>query len=169
MEILAIAIHFGAEYRPQSRDIATDKGAGHSRQRKAGGDACSATSKRSELSGSFRLRSFAQRSQRPARARRYRQRTGTLAGCIAARPKNPQVLAEMAAIYESIQLYDGSSATWKKIQDLGPSAGPLRIGRHEITGRRSRDAVAGPGHGHGRQTAGRGRTSGGIRLRCDEH
>ncbi|PYK44466.1 MAG: hypothetical protein DME46_06390, partial [Verrucomicrobia bacterium] len=35
------------------------------------------------------------------------------------------MLAEMAAIYESIQLFDRSNETWRKIQDLGPSAGPL--------------------------------------------
>src|SRR5438477_11000101 len=31
----------------------------------------------------------------------------------------------MAAIYESIQLYDRSNETWRRIRDLGPSAGPL--------------------------------------------
>src|SRR5204863_10036906 len=40
-------------------------------------------------------------------------------------PRNPQVLAEMAAIYESIQLFDRSNETWRKIQELGPSAGSL--------------------------------------------
>src|SRR5256885_3213784 len=40
-------------------------------------------------------------------------------------PKNANVLAEMAMIYESIQLYDRSNETWKKIMDIGPSAGPL--------------------------------------------
>ena len=40
-------------------------------------------------------------------------------------PKNANVLAEMAMIYESIQLYERSNETWKKIQDIGPSAGPL--------------------------------------------
>jgi len=40
-------------------------------------------------------------------------------------PKNAHVLAEMAMIYESIQLYDRSNETWKKIQEIGPSAGPL--------------------------------------------
>src|SRR5439155_18323910 len=40
-------------------------------------------------------------------------------------PKNPQVLAEMATIYESIQLFDRSNETWRKIQELGPSAGTL--------------------------------------------
>ena len=40
-------------------------------------------------------------------------------------PKNANVLAEMAMIYESIQLLDRSNETWKKIQDIGPSAGAL--------------------------------------------
>jgi hypothetical protein len=40
-------------------------------------------------------------------------------------PKNAKALAEMAMIYESIQLYDRSNETWKKIQEIGPSAGPL--------------------------------------------
>ena len=40
-------------------------------------------------------------------------------------PKNASVLAEMAMIYESIQLYERSNETWKKIQEIGPSAGPL--------------------------------------------
>jgi tetratricopeptide (TPR) repeat protein len=40
-------------------------------------------------------------------------------------PKNAQVLAEMATIYESIQLFDRSNETWHKIQDVGPSAGAL--------------------------------------------
>jgi hypothetical protein len=40
-------------------------------------------------------------------------------------PKNAQVLAEMATIYESIQLFDRSNETWRKIEDVGPSAGTL--------------------------------------------
>ncbi|MFL6588764.1 MAG: tetratricopeptide repeat protein [Chthoniobacterales bacterium] len=40
-------------------------------------------------------------------------------------PKNANVLAEMAMIYESIQLFERSNDTWKKIQEIGPSAGPL--------------------------------------------
>ncbi|MDP9003430.1 MAG: hypothetical protein M3N12_01415 [Verrucomicrobiota bacterium] len=38
-------------------------------------------------------------------------------------PKNANVLAEMAMIYESIQLFDRSNETWRKIQEIGPSAG----------------------------------------------
>src|SRR6478672_3048082 len=40
-------------------------------------------------------------------------------------PKNANVLAEMAMIYESIQLYERSNETWKKIVEIGPAAGPL--------------------------------------------
>jgi len=40
-------------------------------------------------------------------------------------PKNARALAEMATIYESIQLYDRSNETWKKIVEIGPSAGAL--------------------------------------------
>ena len=40
-------------------------------------------------------------------------------------PKNASVLAEMAMIYESIQLFDRSNETWRKIQELGPAAGAL--------------------------------------------
>jgi len=40
-------------------------------------------------------------------------------------PKNPQVLAEMATIYESILDYDRSNETWRRVEEIGPSAGPL--------------------------------------------
>ncbi len=38
-------------------------------------------------------------------------------------PKNPKVLEEMAKTYEGMQLFDRSNETWRKIQDLGPTAG----------------------------------------------
>jgi len=40
-------------------------------------------------------------------------------------PKNANVLAQMAMIYESIQLLERSNETWRKIQEIGPSAGAL--------------------------------------------
>ncbi|MBA3882458.1 MAG: hypothetical protein H0X73_07010 [Chthoniobacterales bacterium] len=40
-------------------------------------------------------------------------------------PGNANVLAEIAMIYESIQLFDRSNETWRKIQQIGPSAGAL--------------------------------------------
>jgi tetratricopeptide (TPR) repeat protein len=39
-------------------------------------------------------------------------------------PKNAQILAEMATIYESIQNFQRSAETWHRIVDIGPSAGP---------------------------------------------
>jgi tetratricopeptide (TPR) repeat protein len=40
-------------------------------------------------------------------------------------PKNANVLAQMAMIYESIQLFERSNETWRKIQEIGPSAGAM--------------------------------------------
>ncbi len=40
-------------------------------------------------------------------------------------PKNAEVLAGMAMIYESIQLFDRSNETWHRVEDIGSSAGPL--------------------------------------------
>src|SRR5437763_893036 len=40
-------------------------------------------------------------------------------------PRNAEVLAEMAMIYESIQNFDRSADTWHRVQQIGPSAGPL--------------------------------------------
>jgi tetratricopeptide repeat protein len=40
-------------------------------------------------------------------------------------PKNAEVLAEMAMIYESTQNFDKSAETWRRVQDIGASAGPL--------------------------------------------
>lgn len=40
-------------------------------------------------------------------------------------PGNANVLAEMAMIYESIQQFDRSNETWRKIQQIGPGAGAL--------------------------------------------
>src|SRR5438477_4798495 len=40
-------------------------------------------------------------------------------------PKNSEVLTEMAMIYESIQNFDRSADTWRRVQQIGPSAGPL--------------------------------------------
>src|ERR1017187_6509889 len=37
-------------------------------------------------------------------------------------PKNARAHAEMAAIYESIQLFDSALEEWRKVQEIGPSA-----------------------------------------------
>src|SRR5947207_285477 len=38
-------------------------------------------------------------------------------------PRHVSVLEEMAKTYESMQLFDRSNETWRKVQELGPSAG----------------------------------------------
>jgi len=40
-------------------------------------------------------------------------------------PKNAEVLAEMAMIYESTQNFDKSAETWRRVQEIGTSAGAL--------------------------------------------
>ncbi len=40
-------------------------------------------------------------------------------------PKNANVLAETATIYESIQQYDRSNEYWRKVEEVGPSAGSV--------------------------------------------
>ncbi len=64
-----------------------------------------------------------------AKALRLRGDTGNAiaklqqAGALA--PQNPEVLAELAMTYESMQLFDRSNETWRKLQSLGAGAGPL--------------------------------------------
>lgn len=40
-------------------------------------------------------------------------------------PENGEVLAELALTYESMQLFDRSNEAWRRLQSLGPAAGPL--------------------------------------------
>jgi tetratricopeptide (TPR) repeat protein len=47
-------------------------------------------------------------------------------------PTNAMVLEETAKTYESMQRFDRSNETWRKLRDLGPSAGPL----YELADRR---------------------------------
>lgn len=56
-------------------------------------------------------------------------------------PNNPKMLEEMAKTYEDMQMYDRSSETWQKIQQIGPSAGPS----YELALARLKTGVATPG------------------------
>jgi hypothetical protein len=59
-------------------------------------------------------------------------------------PKNAQVLAAMAAIYESIQLFERSNETWRKVRDIGAAAGPLyELAENKL--KTGAPAAAGPG------------------------
>ena len=55
-------------------------------------------------------------------------------------PKNPSVLEEMAKTYESMQLFDRSNETWRKLQELGPSAGAA----YELADRRLKPGASTP-------------------------
>jgi hypothetical protein len=125
LEILAIAIHFGAEY-----------GAGRATLQSLKKPAASAAAKPATTplpaqpdAPSSAALSASDRLLKEASVLRERGDTANalarLQDASQRDPRNPQVLAEMAAIYESIQLFDRSNETWRKIQDLGPSAGPL--------------------------------------------
>lgn len=64
-------------------------------------------------------------------AKGYRDRGDTtdaiakLQQAIALDPGNPEVLAELALTYESMQLFDRSNEVWRRLQSLGQAAGPL--------------------------------------------
>src|SRR5207248_8369427 len=55
-------------------------------------------------------------------------------------PKNASVLEEMAKTYESMQLFDRSNETWRKLQELGPSAGAA----YELAARRLKPGAPTP-------------------------
>src|SRR5438552_552253 len=55
-------------------------------------------------------------------------------------PRNPGVLEEMAKTYESMQLFDRSNETWRKLQELGPSAGAA----YELADRRLKPGAPTP-------------------------
>ena len=40
-------------------------------------------------------------------------------------PANPEILAELALTYESMQLFDRSNEVWRRLQSLGAASGPL--------------------------------------------
>src|SRR5438874_4041085 len=153
LEILAIAIHFGAEYRAEHATLQSLKRPAASTSAKpppplplpAQPDA----PRSAALSASDRL-------LKEANVLRERGDTANalarLQDASQRDPRNPQVLAEIAAIYESIQLFDRSNETWRKIQDLGPSAGPL----YELADMKLRvGAAATPAAGVPMDTAGK--------------
>ena len=152
LEILAIAIHFGAEYRAERATLQSLKRPAVSTSAKpeatplpAQPDAPSSVALSASdhlLKEANVLREHGDTANALARLQDASQRD----------PRNPQVLAEMAAIYESIQLFDRSNETWRKIQDLGPSAGPL----YELADMKLRvGAAATPAAGVPMDTAGK--------------
>jgi len=152
LEILAITIHFGAEYRSERATLEATKAPATPASVKPGATPAppqASAPSSAALSASDRL-------LKEANVLRERGDTANalarLQDASQRDPRNPQVLAEMAAIYESIQLYDRSNETWRKIQDLGPSAGPL----YELADMKLRvGAAATPSPGVPMDTAGK--------------
>jgi hypothetical protein len=152
LEFLAIAIHFGAAHRTERATLPSIKPPATAASVKPGATPAppqASAPSSAALSASDRLlkeanvlRERGDTANALARLQEASQRD----------PRNPQVLAEMAAIYESIQLYDRSNETWRKIQDLGPSAGPL----YELADMKLRvGAAATPSPGLAMDTAGK--------------
>jgi hypothetical protein len=153
LEVLAIAIHFEAEYRAERATLRSIKAPPATAASAKPG----ATPVPPQASApSSAALSASDRLLKEANVLRERGDTANalarLQDASQRDPRNPQVLAEMAAIYESIQLYDRSNETWKKIQDLGPSAGPL----YELADMKLRvGAAATPSPGLPMDTAGK--------------
>src|SRR5947199_9308786 len=55
-------------------------------------------------------------------------------------PNNAGVLAELAKTYDLMQLYDRANEMWRKLQEMGPSAGAA----YELADRRLKLAVPTP-------------------------
>jgi tetratricopeptide (TPR) repeat protein len=55
-------------------------------------------------------------------------------------PSNATVLTEMAKTYDSMQLYDKSNEVWRKLHDMGPSAGEA----YELADQRLKQGVSTP-------------------------
>jgi tetratricopeptide (TPR) repeat protein len=154
LEILAIAIHFGAQYHAQHATL-------ESLKRPAASTTAKPTPPPPSLPAQPEAPSSAalSASDRLLKEANVLRERGDTANALARLqdasqhdPRNPQVLAEMAAIYESIQLFDRSNETWRKIQDLGPSAGPL----YELADMKLRvGAAATPAAGVPMDTAGK--------------
>lgn len=155
LEIIAVAIHFGARYRAEHLALQQTKPATTSASVKPATTPPPSPAAQPTAASSAAL-SASDRLLKEANDLRERGDTANalerLQDASQRDPKNPQVLAEMAAIYESIQLYDRSNETWRKIQDLGPSAGSL----YELAEMKLRTgATATPASGPPMDTAGK--------------
>jgi hypothetical protein len=63
-------------------------------------------------------------------------------------PGNAEILAELAMTYESMQLFDRSNEVWRRLQSLGPAAGPLS----ELADLKLRVGVPAQGDAHSAQS-----------------
>ena len=81
---------------------------------------------------------------------------------IALDPGNSEILAELALTYESMQLFDRSNEVWRRLQSLGPAAGPL-YQLAELKLQRRRSGYRQPDANRHRPTTGAGDAAGDSR------
>jgi tetratricopeptide (TPR) repeat protein len=128
-EILAALIHFSAKIRAERAVAPTTTPAPMVSASVAPAAPSAVSSEAPAISPSSAAMSASERLLKEARTLNERGDTANalarLQEASQRDPKNPQVLAEMATIYESIQLFERANETWRKIQELGPSAGTL--------------------------------------------
>ncbi len=145
VELLATAIHFGAKYR-RERVAARAEAAAIALSQATPPPVASVASAPAQATAppSSAALSASERLLKEATALRERGDTANalarLQEATQRDPRDANVLAELATIYESIQLFDRSNETWQKIQALGPSTGPL----YELAQSKMRNGVAAP-------------------------
>jgi tetratricopeptide (TPR) repeat protein len=136
-QLFAVAFHYAGKMRvaralgPSSITATADKPSGAVLDPADGAEAREAPSINSltQPPPSIASVSKADRMLREAKALRDRgDTTNALALMQQAsqeEPKNAMVLAEMAKTYESMESFDRSNQTWRRIQEIGPPAGLL--------------------------------------------
>ena len=130
-EILATAFHYAADMRAAraaARSTATVTAAPTASVAPAEAPAASVASQVAESPSSTVMSTY-ERLRKSAKAAQDRGDTVNAIAryqeALKTDPNNAEVLAELAMIYESMQYFDRSNETWKKIVDIGPPAGPL--------------------------------------------
>ncbi len=129
-EILAALVHFGARIRAHRAAVrAAAPIVVETRVTPGPGASAAPTAANAPAPASSAALSASDRLLKEATALRDRGDTANalarLQEAAQSDPHNASVLAELATIYESIQLFDRSNETWQKIREIGPSAGPL--------------------------------------------
>ncbi len=127
-ELLGVGLHFGARARANRQAIAPAVSATLPSGSAAGSATQSTAPGRAPAAPGAALSPTDVLLREAAALRERGDTTNALARLHDAAEKDPtnaNVLAEMALIYESIQLFERSNETWRKIQEIGPTAGPL--------------------------------------------
>jgi tetratricopeptide (TPR) repeat protein len=124
LEVLATAIHFAGKIRQQRASARAAPAV-----QTAATPAAPSAPANAPVPASSAALSASERLLKEAAALRERGDTANalarLQEASQRDPTNANILAELATIYESIQLFDRANETWQKIHEIGPSAGAL--------------------------------------------